>query len=637
MKYRAEIDGLRAIAVLSVIFFHFGFYGFQGGFVGVDIFFVISGYLITSLILSELEQGKFSLVNFYERRARRILPALLVVLSFIYLFSWIFILPFDHKTIGQYVVTTLFFASNLFLLFQKNNYFKLEEDNNPLLHTWSLAVEEQYYILFPLLLMILWKSRRNLLLIIVIFGLVSLGLAQWLVHKNALATFYLLPTRAWELLAGALCAIYLKQFTIKENIVSQISGLLGLALIFYAILFFNQKTPTPSIYTLVPVLGATLVIVFSQANSLVNKILSYKIVVGIGLISYSAYLWHQPLLVYSRELAPSMDSIKRVFILLPITLGLAYLTWFSVEQYFRNRKKLSTKGLIGFLVPASLVLLVFGFLGHLNNGFENRNETFKRLAYYNTGFGMQCNGNYQYNHLCASSAIPAVVTLGNSYMMHFIQSLVDQYAKDDVGVLQLTQEGCEISLVKKEADKEENDCVDFFENALKTIQQSVSTQVVIISSPFNGVLDTAYNHSLLDIIQKITQQNKRVVLLGPTPNAPFHVGRCIARKHSLAFILAKDDSCDFSVSDKHWKKVQALKELTAGKPLVQFIDITQIVCPDNYCRMELDTGLFMYVDEGHLSNEGARYVLEHIQGQLPKPYGSNTIRSVKKLKSSVSG
>jgi len=208
MKYRAEIDGLRAIAVLPVILFHAGFDLFSGGFIGVDVFFVISGYLITTIILTEKEQGTFSLTNFYERRARRILPALFLVILVSLPFSWVLLFPPDMKDFSQSLVAITFFSSNI-LFWQETGYWGAANELKPMLHTWSLAVEEQYYVLFPLFLMSMWRFRRRWILIsFMVISVISLAAAQWGAYNIPTAIFFILPTRGWELAIGAVIAFY---------------------------------------------------------------------------------------------------------------------------------------------------------------------------------------------------------------------------------------------------------------------------------------------------------------------------------------------------------------------------------------------------------------------------------------------
>lgn len=269
--YRPEIDGLRAVAVLPVIFYHAGFSTFSGGFVGVDVFFVISGYLITSLLLSELSRGKFSIVDFYIRRARRILPALFLVTLCCIPFAWMWMLPMQFDSFGKSLVAVVAFASNI-LFWLESGYFETSAELKPLLHTWSLAVEEQFYIFFPLMLAGLFalarcrhpdgassRGRRWAFAMIVILSLCSLAAAHFGARHFPSANFYLIPTRAWELGAGALCAFL--SFD-RERQGNPWLAAAGLTMIVVAILTFDETTPFPSLWALLPVVGAAFVVFF---------------------------------------------------------------------------------------------------------------------------------------------------------------------------------------------------------------------------------------------------------------------------------------------------------------------------------------------------------------------------------------
>ena len=343
MNYRKEIDGLRALAVLPVILFHAGFETFNGGFVGVDVFFVISGYLITTIIICELEQEKFSIVNFYERRARRILPALFCVILVCIPFAWFWLLPTDMKDFSQSLVAVSVFASNILFL-RESGYFDTAAELKPLLHTWSLAVEEQFYILFPLFLMLFWKlGKRKLILILGLVFLLSLCIAQWASYAKPAEAFYLLPTRCWELLIGAFAAFYLSQAnrTNFGRVISELGGCSGVLFILYAVFTFSKATPFPGLYALVPTIGTVLIILFATQQTTVGKFVGNSVFVGIGLISYSAYLWHQPLFAFARHVTLSSPS-KITFLFLSImALFLGYLSWKYVESPFRSKSNFS--------------------------------------------------------------------------------------------------------------------------------------------------------------------------------------------------------------------------------------------------------------------------------------------------------
>lgn len=380
MDYRRDIDGLRALAVLPVILFHAGFETFSGGFVGVDVFFVISGYLITTIILSELEQGKFSIVNFYERRARRILPVLFLVILVCIPFAWFWLLPSDMNDFSQSVAAVSLFVSNI-LFWRESGYFDTAGELKPLLHTWSLAVEEQYYVLFPLFLMLFWKLAKRW--VFVTLGLVfvaSLALAQWAAYAKPAAAFYLLPTRGWELLIGAFAAFYLSDANRKEfdRGFSEVGGWLGVALIFYAVFTYNKTTPFPGLYALVPTLGTVLIILFSTQQTTVGKFVGNKAFVGIGLISYSTYLWHQPLFAFCRHISMADPSPILFSILIFLTLLLAYLSWLYVETPFREKTIISREKIFAFAFIGSCIFFGLGFFGNQTSGYKFRFDELPR-------------------------------------------------------------------------------------------------------------------------------------------------------------------------------------------------------------------------------------------------------------------
>jgi len=332
----------------------------SGGYVGVDIFFVISGYLITSIILKEKEAGIFSIAHFYERRARRILPALFLILLACLPFAWFWLLPHELEDFGKSIVAVSLFSSNI-LFWWENNYFAADAELLPLLHTWSLAVEEQFYVIFPLIMILFWAlGKRWLITIISLIALVSLGLTEWGWRHFPEANFYLIPTRAWELMVGALTAFYLYRKQQAQGVISHLGSFTGLVLIVSAIFFLDRSIPFPSLYALAPTMGTALIIIFTTRNTLVYKILSLKGFVGIGLISYSAYLWHQPLFAFARVRSIDEPSIWLISLLSILALALAYLTWRFVEQPFRDRHRFTRKQILTSGLISSLLFIAIG-------------------------------------------------------------------------------------------------------------------------------------------------------------------------------------------------------------------------------------------------------------------------------------
>lgn len=361
MQYRPEIDGLRALAVLPVIFFHAGVEWLSGGYVGVDIFFVISGFLITTIIYSELSEKKFSILKFYERRARRILPALFFVLTFSTVVAVFTMLPYKLVTYGQALVGTVLFISNV-VLWKQSGYFATESEMNPLLHTWSLGVEEQYYLFFPLGLMLIWWMKRQwVITFLVIAGIASLLLSEWASSNMPNANFYLLPTRVWELLVGGLLSIVLIKGNQPGKKAGEIISFAGLLSIAVSIFLYDSQTPFPSFYALLPVLGSAAIIYAATPATLTGKLLSARPLVLIGLISYSAYLWHQPLFAFARIMEPSDEPGLSFMIALGFfSIFLAFVTWKYVEQPFRNKKKYDRNWVFGTSVIGSALFVLAG-------------------------------------------------------------------------------------------------------------------------------------------------------------------------------------------------------------------------------------------------------------------------------------
>jgi peptidoglycan/LPS O-acetylase OafA/YrhL len=373
IQYRREIDGLRAVAVLPVILFHGGFHPFTGGYVGVDVFFVISGYLITSILIRELQQGTFSILHFYERRARRILPALFVVMLACLPFAYAWMVPSQFISFAQSLVSVVLFVSNIFFWYQGEAYFAAEAELQPLLHTWSLAVEEQYYLLFPVFLLLVWRfGRQPVFWSVVAIAAISLVMAEWGSRNAPSASFYLAPSRAWELLAGSICAfLAVGRPQRSSNMLSAI----GLALIVYAILWFDADTPFPGLYALVPVIGTALIILFAARETWVARLLSTRAFVGIGLISYSAYLWHQPLFAFARLRSPTEPDALLIGGLSVASLLLVWATWHYVEQPFRRRPVpvLPTRrGVFAWSGTVAALIGAIGVTGHFGHGFAWR-------------------------------------------------------------------------------------------------------------------------------------------------------------------------------------------------------------------------------------------------------------------------
>ncbi|RBP49244.1 acyltransferase family protein [Arenicella xantha] len=379
LSYRPEIDGLRAIAVVCVILYHaelvlFGKDWFEGGFVGVDIFFVISGYLITRIILSELErQGSFSFLNFYERRARRILPILLVVMVVSLPFGWVYLLPSAFVEFSESILSSLAFFSNFYFWSATTEYGAESSLLKPFLHTWSLSVEEQFYIVFPIIAILCHRfCKAYFLPILFALLLLSLQFSESMEVRDAELNFYLPFSRFWELAVGSIIALKQLFYSDERNeFVSRTAPVMGLWLIAYSVLFFDGETPHPSFHTIVPVLGVALIIEYSSTKDLVGKILGCKPFVSVGLISYSVYLWHFPIFAFTR-IGTAGESQASIYAAIAASFVLSVFTYRWIETPFRSKRSVPTKQFVWVVSGVVIGLIGFSALVILSSGLEKR-------------------------------------------------------------------------------------------------------------------------------------------------------------------------------------------------------------------------------------------------------------------------
>lgn len=376
LRYRPEIDGLRAIAVIAVVLYHaeftlLGINLFKGGFIGVDVFFVISGYLITGIILKGIVANSFTYANFYERRARRILPALFTVMAASIPFAMALMQLNPLKEFSGSALSSLFYSSNVWFWLE-DSYTAEPSALKPFLHTWSLSVEEQFYFVFPITLLLIWRfARSHMLAIFVLLFLLSLQWAQLGSRLFVDATFFLLPARGWELLAGAILAkIQLDKGRGDNPILNTTMPALGLFLITYAFVFFDDQMRHPAYITLLPVVGTMLLIWFCKPGELVSKVLSSKPMVGVGLVSYSLYLWHFPIFVFSRIADFTSASDRLLQIALAILLAAA--TYFLIEKPTRDSSRTSSQFIVTLLIVVFCLLVsAFGYqYYHSNKALE---------------------------------------------------------------------------------------------------------------------------------------------------------------------------------------------------------------------------------------------------------------------------
>ncbi len=566
INYRPEIDGLRAIAVGVVILYHaeiyiFGYQPFKGGFIGVDIFLVISGYLITSIILKELnETGTFSYKYFYERRIRRIIPALTVVMLASLPFAWLYLLPSELIDYSKSILFSLGFNSNFYFHFSGLEYGTHDGLLKPFLHTWSLSVEEQYYILFPIILLITFKYfKKHLFSILTVGILTSLFIADWGSKNYPSFNFYILPTRAWELGIGSLLAYFeISNKRREQNIfLGKTLPFLGLLLIIHSVVFFDDNMFHPSFFTLSPIFGVCFIIWFSNKDEIIYKILSSKLFVGIGLISYSLYLWHYPIFAFARIAEyPQGEAIVRIFIIISLII-LSISSYYFVERPARNRIYDFRKIFI-ILISGISILITLNIFSIVNKGKLHKSNTEIESKLASPLHESECkfstdNVNFMYDKIfnqkinnCKKEYNNFILILGDSHSIDLFNSVANFTKK--IFIVGLNRGRCRPWNNSTEEGISKGQC--HYQNALEFIKNNNNNLKYIIfthrGSYFltNGKDLPIYKKQFEETVDYITKLNKivRVIYIGPTiePNIDLRSLRTAREVFSGNYMKYKD-------------------------------------------------------------------------------------------------
>ncbi len=634
MKYRAEIDGLRALAVVPVILFHAGFNVFSGGYVGVDVFFVISGYLITTIISDEMDEGRFSLIGFYERRARRILPALFFIVLVCTPFAWAWYTPAALEDFAQSLIAVATFSSNI-LFWLESGYFDAAAELKPLLHTWSLAVEEQYYILFPLFLMFTWRIGRSAVLtILVITFFVSLGVAHWGAYNSPAAAFYLLPTRGWEILLGAFCAFYLNQRkTGFRKLIDQCFSLLGLLLIGLAIFTFHDATPIPGLLMLVPTSGTALLILCANEGTWARTILSTKPFVGLGLVSYSAYLWHQPLLAFMKYHTFGEYGVVEVVGILVVALVLSILSWRYVEVPFRRRDLVPRKIVFSSAIATAALIIAVGLVGVFKNSTLGPQADRLASAVVDWDYpGGLFAGDYPGSFVNYKGQPVTTVFFGDSHAEQY-GPLVAELSREGTArsILFLTGAGC--PPLPGVIDAKHLFCTDFIERFERVLKENSGVTTVIVAACFNcyfieqtrfpkpiaarfdyyyqgvrfrgGDGRTQAIAAFGQWIGQVSRKYKVVVVLDNPSSTNFDpsvaMRKLVAPKNSYFDRKYPDFTVEgFPLVDEQVVLSAEISTALNGFSNVVVIDPARVVCPDGECRAQDESGQPRYKDAGHM-------------------------------------
>lgn len=657
MKYRAEIDGLRAIAVVPVVLFHAGFNAVSGGFLGVDVFFVISGYLITSIILSEMEAGQFSLLSFYDRRARRILPALSFVLLCSLPFAWFLLLPGDYREFSQSLIAVSTFLANIFF-WQESGYFDTLAELKPLLHTWSLAVEEQYYILYPLFLMAAWRfGKRAIVWALVAAFILSLAMAQWGAYNKPMAAFFLLPTRAWELLIGCFAAFYLRNRQPPVSLaISNALSLVGLAAILWAVFAFNDAMPLPGLYSLVPTVGAGLIILFAVPRTVVHAVLSQRAFVGLGLISYSLYLWHQPVFVFWRHYNVFEPTPPQMGLLLLTCLVMAYLSFRFVEAPFRRGNWTNRRQTLIISVLTLGGFLIVGVGGNATHGFPGRvPEAAEQIQAFRPGDTSGCHNSLEASDigqgarcvLGAPDVPPSVAFVGDSHTARITDALVEVLSPRNVSFVTFNGSWCAPLLNFTTNNIHKAGCVEEVRASFDQIIHDENIQTVVLFAEWahythgfrwpdnvasvyqfseSGDFDfssgkvsenaTHVQRALVHTLELLTAAGKTVVMVLPTPEFEFSVpmllSALVMRDAAFEDYYMSMDHYDQRSADVREMLIQAAQTYSATT-----VDPITVLCDADTCRLDDGQGNPLYEDSNHLSFYGALPLAKQIAAAIP--------------------
>ncbi len=650
MKYRPEIDGLRALAVIPVILCHAGIEAFSGGFVGVDVFFVISGYLITLIIYGELQNEQFSIIQFYERRVRRILPALFFVTLACIPFAWMWMMPDELKDFSKSVVKVNLYISN-FYFWKESNYFAPDAQLAPMLHTWSLAVEEQFYLIFPVILILLKKCTPKILLVFLsILVLLSLGLSEWGATSFPVANYYLLPTRAWELGVGSMVAISIHYWQKSQGWGAQIASFLGLIAVLFAIFTFDETTLFPGLWALFPVLGTALIIAYGKPQTLVGKVLSWKPMVGIGLISYSAYLWHHPLFAFAR-IRFQGDVLPEIYLGLSITaLVLAYLTWRFIERPFRNKITFSRKQIFIGATIVSILFIVAGKVGRLQDGIPERLPLEVRemvnWAHDKNPRRDECHakkGRFiepKKSCIYGEVLLPKFAVLGDSHAMGLAYQLSLQLIEQGRGLRELSYSACAPVAGYRRTDKVDK-CPEYNQHVQQFLFSHEEIETVILFARWPLYLEgkrfdnqqggVEFGKSIYAIpveedlnfiksperipaigrlyratIQNYLDHGKRIVLVYPVPEVGWHVPYYLAKELLFDRERMEPLSTSFEVFKQRTKNTNEQLDMINDHPNLIRVKAEELFCNTsivNRCVVQLD-GKPLYIDHNHLNSIG---------------------------------
>lgn len=618
--FRPDIEGLRGVAILLVVFYHVGLPGFSGGYIGVDVFFVLSGYLITGLLVKEIEStGRLRIARFYGRRARRLLPALTLTLLVTCVASFYLLTPIEQRQLPKSAFATAAYASNIYFAKAATDYLGGTAETNPFLHTWTLSVEEQFYLIWPLLILIAGRGgRRPLFATMVVIFVSTFALSVWLTRFRHPWAFFLSPPRAWEFAAGGLCVLLSRETRLTEFVRWG-----GLAAMLCAALAFTRQTPFPGVAALLPVAGTGMILHAGQPGRGLGKLLSTPPLRLIGKLSYSWYLWHWPSLVIATAIWGRLSPGARGVCLL-FSLALAGLTYYTIENPIRHSVHLVLRPVRSLGMAAGLAL--FGLAASLGwrvaIAHVLASPSQERLAHAATDrpeiYAAGCFlGFYETaTHACTFGEGKTVVLLGDSHAAQWFPALRALKGWRVVTFLKSACAAPDVSYIYPTIKRRYTECEEWRSKALDEIIALRPDAVVMASSKAyvpSTVPPQEWEAGTQRTLNRLVRSGARVYLIRDTPAPQFHVTACLSRAAWSTWLEPK--GCDFERAKSLSEDVRKAEQAAAVNAGAQYLDLTQYICPEPDCRPEL-AGQIVFDEENYLTATFARSLANVFEAAL---------------------
>jgi len=629
LSYQPHIDGLRAIAVLSVLIYHIDNNWLPGGFVGVDIFFVISGYLITNIITKSISEGTFSLKVFYTRRIKRILPVYFLVSSVSIVFSWLLFFPKDLIDFANSLLSSTFFVSN-FYFWKTSGYFSSSIELKPLVHTWSLSVEEQFYVFWPLTLLVISQFKKPNLKksSFALFIFISLLLSYVLSISDPVFAYYSIVTRGFELLIGAIAAIYIKDSFSRSKFMSYFGALL----IFSSFILINKRQHFPGVIALIPCIGAILIIITAQSNTWVTWLLKTKAMVSIGLISYSLYMWHWPILAFAKYYFTYLNT-NHIFSLVILIFLLSYLTRYTVEQKIIKAKFGFKKSFISlFLLPACVFLIIATYI-NFNDGVPSR-FTVNDLKLIEQTYSKNHNCSrerfdlsFEKECLIKSKEVKKkkILLWGDSHANHFSAFFEEAAKNEAVDIYKMSFPGCPpIAGIYRINRTYSQSCYlhnfrvqehllttndfDYVALAANWANYPLGANLADDANKERSLSNSkrAFYTNLQKQLQLFSEKGLKVIYLNSVPNFKNNASQCQLKY--FVFGHPEEKFCE-----RHFDQLKQ-DRIIYNKFLIDevfplentyVLDFVDFLCKDNICKTYVEGGM-MYKDQNHLSDYAAK-------------------------------